>query len=110
MFTFKIIEETSVQTNKNRLFFQKWTWFTFQLWAAMVEKWNFRNIVMLYAVRFQLFCWSKIQIEVLAKNENYKKKCHNYLEVWVQCNIIINLRGLEMTLAFVRLGSVCNMR
>lgn len=51
----------------------------------MFENLNFQNIVGLYTVRLQFF----LVIEVIAKNENqkiYKKKWHNYLEVWVKCN------------------------
>ena len=42
-----------------------------------------------YIVRLQIFCWSKLLIEVIAKNENlksYKKTCYCYLEVWIQWN------------------------
>ena len=77
-------------------------WF-FGLGATLVEKWKFRNVVMLYIVRFQIFCWSKIRIEVIIKNKNlksYNKKCYKYLEVSVQCNIITALKGWEICLPF----------
>ena len=55
-------------------------WF-FGLGATIVEKWKFQNVVMLYTVRLHFFCWSRIRIEVIVKNENlksYKKKCYKF--------------------------------
>ena len=61
-------------------------------------------------MQLQIFCWSKIQIEVIAKNENlmsHKKKCYKCLEVWVQCNIITALRGWKI---FWGVFVICVMR
>ena len=103
----KLLRRQVYKLLKRGVFFQKWTWLIFGFRATMVEKWNFWNIIMLYTVWLQIFCRSKMWIEVIAKNEHltsYKKKCYNYLEVWLQCNIINSLKGLEMCLSFGVLG------
>ena len=65
------------------------------------------NVASLYTIRLQVFCWSKIRIEVIIKTEklkSYKKKYYKYMEVWVKCNIITALKGWEICLAFGVLG------
>ena len=74
-------------------------------WATMVENWKFQDAVMLYIyiyiyiiyiiyIIYQLksFCWSELQIEVMAKTENLKSyndywitEGFDYLEVCVHC-------------------------
>ena len=74
-------------------------------WATMVENWKFQDAVMLYIyiyiyiiyiiyIIYQLksFCWSELQIEVMAKTENLK----SLMITELLKDVITNLKRLKI--------------